>query len=155
SKLSRVIPALLTTISGAAPSPANSASTDESLPTSSTAPRLPDDRAERQLVIATAPCSLVAVPTTIAPWPANASAIARPMPRDAPVTSAVRPAMPGNFGIDEELIQPRRIEKARNYTRERRRAICAAASASNPPTTPYKCAATTTGPPTDSAVNGT
>ena len=39
---------------------------------------------------------------------ANASAIARPMPRDAPVTSAVRPAMPGNFGNDDELIQPRR-----------------------------------------------
>ena len=58
--------------------------------------------------MAAAPCSLVAVPTTTAPCCANVSAIARPMPRDAPVTRAVRPAMPGNFGSADRSIEPRR-----------------------------------------------
>ena len=39
--------------------------------------------------MATAPEVCVAVPITRAPAAANASAIARPMPREAPVTSAV------------------------------------------------------------------
>jgi len=38
--------------------------------------------------IEAAPSSVVAVPTTVAPAPASASEIARPMPRVAPVTSA-------------------------------------------------------------------
>ena len=42
-RLSRVMPALFTTISGAAVRLANNASTEASLPTSSTAPRLPAD----------------------------------------------------------------------------------------------------------------
>ena len=104
SRLSRVMPALLTTISGAAVKLANNASTDASLLTSRMAPRPAGDRAPSQLEMAAAPCSLVAVPTTMAPCCANVSAIARPMPRDAPVTRAVRPAMPGNFGSDDRSI---------------------------------------------------
>ena len=41
--------------------------------------------------MAAAPLSLVAVPTTVAPACANVSAIAAPMPRDAPVTNAILP----------------------------------------------------------------
>ena len=44
--------------------------------------------AAAQPLIASAPAGVVAVPTTFAPAAASASAIARPMPRDAPVTSA-------------------------------------------------------------------
>src|SRR5262249_26005096 len=38
---------------------------------------------------AEAPCALVEVPTTVAPAPARAIAMALPIPREAPVTSAV------------------------------------------------------------------
>ena len=51
SRLSRVMPALFTTISGALGKLANSASTDASLLTSSTTPRPPGDKAPSQLEI--------------------------------------------------------------------------------------------------------
>jgi hypothetical protein len=88
--VSRVMPALLTStcraplsrttasIAAAAASPAV---------TSRTMPRQPSCAASASL-IAAAPASVVAVPTTRKPLAASASAIARPMPRDAPVTSA-------------------------------------------------------------------
>src|SRR6185312_5223245 len=38
--------------------------------------------------MASAPAALVAVPTTFAPWRASSSAMALPMPREAPVTRA-------------------------------------------------------------------
>ena len=41
--------------------------------------------------IAAAPLSLVAVPITFAPAAAKVSAIAAPIPRDAPVTKAILP----------------------------------------------------------------
>src|SRR5439155_24031737 len=44
------------------------------------------------VAIAAAPSSVVAVPATLAPERASASAIALPMPRVAPVTSAICPS---------------------------------------------------------------
>src|SRR5690606_30713750 len=88
SRLSRVMPALLTTTVGA-PSrfcrSSNSACTDSSLAMSSTAPR---PRSARASDTARAPSSVVAVPITTAPAAASVLAIAAPMPRDAPVTRA-------------------------------------------------------------------
>ncbi len=49
-------------------------------------PRMP--AARRSAPNLSAPSAVVAVPTTVAPAPPSASAIARPMPREAPVTSA-------------------------------------------------------------------
>ena len=42
--------------------------------------------------------------TTSAPVPASASAIARPMPRDAPVTSAVRPVRSAHASMDQRSV---------------------------------------------------
>ena len=50
----------------------------------------PPHCANRSL-IAAAPFSLVAVPMTLAPAAASVSAIAAPIPRDAPVTNATLP----------------------------------------------------------------
>src|SRR5262245_37748943 len=92
SSPSPVTPALLTRIAGV-PSPASSslkkASTESARATSSTAPRPANPPADRYSLIARAPVSLVAVPTTRTPRRASSSAIARPMPREAPVTNAV------------------------------------------------------------------
>src|SRR5690554_5020358 len=92
SSPSRVMPALLTRIvSGPISLPIASirASTCPGTETSSTRPRPPC--AASRSPIAFAPASLVAVPTTVAPWAASVSAIAAPMPRLAPVTSAISP----------------------------------------------------------------
>ena len=58
--------------------------------TSRRAPSPSNSRSASEIVAA--PASVVAVPTTFAPLRASASAIARPMPRVAPVTSATFPA---------------------------------------------------------------
>ena len=90
---SRVTPALLTstcrppsclTIDSISASPACASLTF------STTPRLPAGAAcaSSACVTAAAPASVVPVPTTRKPCAASASAIARPMPREAPVTSA-------------------------------------------------------------------
>ena len=123
------MPALLTRIAGApsrAATSASSASTDASLPTSSTAPRPLSPSACSASPIERAPSSLVAVPMTVAPCRPSASAIARPMPRDAPVTSATRPAIPGNAGSAEEISMTPLVERstalnARDYSRAARR----------------------------------
>src|SRR5690554_1763963 len=92
SRPSRVMPALLTRIdSGPTSLPIASirASTWPGTETSSTRP-CPPCAASRS-PIACAPASLVAVPITVAPRAASVSAIAAPMPRLAPVTSAISP----------------------------------------------------------------
>src|SRR5690606_18478442 len=50
----------------------------------------------RASVMAWAPVSDVAVPTTVAPAAASSRAMARPMPREAPVTRAILPASTGS-----------------------------------------------------------
>ena len=96
SRLSRVMPALLTRIVDGA----------EARSRCPRAPRRPRRRrrrragcpvprlpaAARYAAIFAAPSSVVAVPITVAPARASASAIARPMPRVAPVTSATCPS---------------------------------------------------------------
>src|SRR6185312_6926886 len=57
-------------------------------PTSRTAPRPLYACDANVAVSAAAPSALVEVPTTLAPAPASARAIALPIPREAPVTSA-------------------------------------------------------------------
>src|SRR6202142_4401389 len=88
---SRAMPALLTRIVGS-PSAAASAATSESVdagsPAFQTAPRPRTSASRKASLIRAAPSSEVAVPTTKAPAPASRSAIARPIPREAPVTSA-------------------------------------------------------------------
>src|SRR5690606_3259423 len=92
SRLSRVMPALLTRIETGPNSFAiasTSASTDAASVTSSLRPCPP--AACSRSPIAAAPPSEVAVPTTVAPSAASSSAIAAPIPRLAPVTSATSP----------------------------------------------------------------
>ncbi len=92
SRLSRVMPALLTTMVGLPSCDWMSlmpACTDSSSAMSMTMPR---PRVPSLSPMAFAPASLVAVPTTTAPAAARASAMAAPMPRDAPVTSAISPS---------------------------------------------------------------
>src|SRR5688500_10704229 len=79
ARLSRVMPALFTRMA-TSPSSLMSASHCAALRTSSTRP-----------FIFLAPSSLVDVPTTLAPALRSSSAIASPMPREAPVTRASLP----------------------------------------------------------------
>ena len=60
-------------------------------------PRLPGKAASASL-IAVAPAAVVAVPTTRKPFCASVVAIARPMPREAPVTRATCAAAGGGGG---------------------------------------------------------
>src|SRR5262245_3079224 len=86
-----VTPALLTRTDGVPSRDSMSlkhASTELAVATSSTVPRPCTPAADRYSSIARAPASLVAVPITRAPRLPSSSAIARPMPRDAPVTNA-------------------------------------------------------------------
>src|SRR5665213_3889602 len=89
--VSRVMAALLMRIVGR-PSPASrsatSAATEVASPASNTAPRPVRPCAANSALMAAAPAALVAVPTTRAPALPRASAMARPMPREAPVTRA-------------------------------------------------------------------
>ena len=94
SSVSRVMPALLTrmvtapsrdSISETAASQAAPSATSRAMPR----PFAPADFSESS--IAAMPVGPVAVPMTVAPCAASAIAIARPMPRDAPVTSATSP----------------------------------------------------------------
>src|SRR5690606_32212343 len=92
SRPSRVMPALLTRIDSgpiSLPIASISASTWPGTDTSSTRPWPPC--ADSRSPIAAAPDSEVAVPITVAPCAASVSAIAAPMPRLAPVTSAISP----------------------------------------------------------------
>ena len=87
--LSWVIPALLTSTNGSPRSAlmsANKASMLVASVTLSTRPR--PSRDNRASLIVSAPCSEVAVPTTINPASASTPAIAAPIPRLAPVTKA-------------------------------------------------------------------
>ena len=112
-KLSRVMPALLTRIVTA---PKSSwicfiqLSTDSASDTLSTYPLPELPAAARYSEIAAAPFSLVAVPTTVAPCAARFSAIALPMPRVAPVTSAILfsrlIAIPYAFSSSSALARP-------------------------------------------------
>jgi len=90
SSVSRVMPALLTSIV-TAPSRASisaiAASQAAPSPTSSAIPRPAAPAALSAASMAATPAVPVAVPTTVAPRAASASAMAWPMPRDAPVTS--------------------------------------------------------------------
>src|SRR6202050_2424982 len=91
SSMSRVMAALLMRIVGralVASRSAASASIEAASPTFRTAPRPCTPASETAALISAAPASLVAVPTTRAPAFASASAMARPMPREAPVTRA-------------------------------------------------------------------
>src|SRR5690606_14347415 len=92
SRLSRVMPALLTRmVTG--PNSLPMASTRASTPAPSVTPRTrpAPPPAARRAPTAAAPASLGAVPTTVAPCAANSSAMAAPIPRLAPVTSAISP----------------------------------------------------------------
>src|SRR5690606_38234746 len=93
SRLSRVMPALLTRIeSGPNSLPTSPTSASMASPSASSSPRpWPLPIAGRRWPRASAPAWLVAVPTTVAPCSASRSAIAAPMPRLAPVTSAISP----------------------------------------------------------------
>jgi hypothetical protein len=72
--------------------------------TFSTSPRLPGNAASASLTAA-APASEVAVPMTRWPCSASASAMARPMPREAPVTRATRTAAAAS-GEDVVALMP-------------------------------------------------
>src|SRR5674476_391083 len=94
ARLSRVMPALFTRICSPPCSlmivsikacAAAASLTFRSLP-------LQPGKAERVCPILAAPSSVVAVPITLSPRFASASAIAAPMPRDAPVTRATCPS---------------------------------------------------------------
>ena len=94
SRLSRVMPALFTRMPIApwrASIPFTTVSTLAKSRTSSRTPSTLPGPACESAAIDAAPSSLVAVPTTRAPAAASARAIARPMPRVAPVTSASLP----------------------------------------------------------------
>ena len=94
SRLSRVTPALFTRIETgptcAATLSTSAAQAAESR-TSSTRPVPCPPASAIAFVMRSAPASVVAVPTTFAPAFARAIAIASPMPREAPVTSATCP----------------------------------------------------------------
>src|SRR5690606_14623224 len=101
SRLSRVMAALFTRMVGMSPaasSDAIRASIDASALTSSTSPRPPCSCSAA--VICAAPSAEVAVPMTFAPSAASFSAMARPMPREAPVTSAEAPCSGLLMGLD-------------------------------------------------------
>src|ERR1700722_10151612 len=91
SSMSRVMAALFTRMVGS-PSALSrlptSASIEPASPASSTVPRPCRPLCANIAVMRLAPASLVAVPTTRAPARARVSAMARPMPREAPVTRA-------------------------------------------------------------------
>src|SRR5690606_12774183 len=107
SRLSRVMPALLTRIETAPNSlviESISASTAPGSLTSSLRPWPP--LPARRSPMACAPLSLVAVPMTVAPRAASSSAMAAPMPRLAPVTRAISPlrgrllmSTPGSYSV--------------------------------------------------------
>ena len=91
-KPSRVMPALLTKIAIAPSSFSIFASTASVCSVSAILSNMPMFLgliACKPLAISAAPASEVAVPMTIAPRSANVRAMARPMPRDAPVTRAI------------------------------------------------------------------
>src|ERR1700730_4497865 len=91
SSVSRVMAALLTRIVGSSPalsSSPTSASTEAAFPASSTAPRPLHPCDASAALKRAAPSALVDVPITRAPAPPRVSAMAWPMPREAPVTSA-------------------------------------------------------------------
>src|SRR5688500_12389407 len=93
SNRSRVMPALLTRLEPAPCSYAIASTSASTPPPSATESRLPAPPcAASRSPIACAPASVVAVPTTFAPSAASSSAIAAPMPRLAPVTSATSPS---------------------------------------------------------------
>src|SRR5512139_3663863 len=103
ARLSRVMPALLTRIAIAPTSFSISASAASVCAISRTFITLPTSPAS---AIACAPASPVAVPTTLAPCFASSSAIARPIPREAPVTSATLPAsISAPFHCGERLLE--------------------------------------------------
>ena len=104
SSWSRVMPALFTRMPIGPTLPATSsstASTEAGSATSSTRPTPPC--AARRAPMAAAPASLVAVPTTRAPRAASSSAMAAPMPRLAPVTSAISP-LRGRVCMEDLLV---------------------------------------------------
>src|SRR5690606_10190068 len=106
SRLSRVMPALLTRMEiapNSLPMASTSASTAAASVTSSLRPWPPS--AARRSPIAAAPESEVAVPITVAPCAASSSAIAAPMPRLAPVTRAISPC--NTFVIANSLLPVR------------------------------------------------
>ncbi|MNP40320.1 hypothetical protein D3C76_1339540 [compost metagenome] len=93
-RLSRVIPALLTRMAGApncSPMAASTASTDSALVTFSSMPVPVMPCSFRVAAMRSAPDADVAVPITVAPWRPSSRAMAWPMPRLAPVTSATLP----------------------------------------------------------------
>ena len=93
SNWSRVMPALLTRIEIAPNSlPMASMSASIALPSVTFSTRPPPPWAASRSPIACAPAAVVAVPITFAPSAASSSAIAAPMPRLAPVTSATSPS---------------------------------------------------------------
>ena len=98
NRLSLAMPALFTRIVGSdfdSESVPKSALTEEGSATFSVRPRASGETARNLSEIWAAPASVVAVPTTSAPCSANARAVARPIPREAPVTRATRPSIPG------------------------------------------------------------
>ena len=91
ARLSRLIPALFTRMATPPKVRSTSAINDSILAASLTSSWVPLPwicAAARYVVIDAAPASVVAVPTTVAPCAPSSSAIARPIPRVAPVTSA-------------------------------------------------------------------
>ena len=92
---SRVMPALLTSTCNP-PCSLTMASTSASTPvlslTSRQTPRQPA-KPPSACEMPDAPASVVAVPITLKPCSASVCAMARPMPREAPVTSATWPAL--------------------------------------------------------------
>ena len=126
TSVSRVMPALLTRTSMRPNSATVSATAlAEASPsqTLSTMPRpLPSSSAMRA-VMRSAPASLVAVPTTVAPAFTKASRMAAPMPRLVPVTSATRPssALAENVVI---CLSPNFSSAFRAPRRARRRRRC-------------------------------
>src|SRR5580698_4334220 len=102
SNVSRVIAALLTRMVGMSPAVSSSpmrVSIEAAFPTSRTTPRplYPCDAS--WAVSFAAPSGVVEVPMTRAPAPARASAMALPIPREAPVTSATSLLSAVSFGI--------------------------------------------------------
>ena len=96
-RVSRVTPALLTRILTApwrSPISVVTRSTESSWVTSSIQPSPLCPAWRSRSVIALAPSGVVAVPITMAPQTASSLAIASPIPRLAPVTSAISPWSP-------------------------------------------------------------
>ena len=95
SRLSRVMPALLTRMAMSPNCFWTSDTTDSDCRASLTfstrpPPWMPAPASSRRMP--SAPAAVVAVPATTAPLRPSSSAIERPMPRDAPVTSAIFPS---------------------------------------------------------------